>query len=46
LQDARRRQTRPSRIGDAAKGWDDNQIKMSFDNIAAGLKPWNGGGLR
>lgn len=33
-----RKQVVDAQMGDAAKGWDENQIKISFDTLTAGVK--------
>lgn len=33
-----RRQVVDAKLGDAAKGWDDNQVKASFDTLTANVK--------
>ena len=33
------RQVVDAKMGDAAKGWNDEQVKISFDSLTAGVKP-------
>ena len=40
-----RRAVVDSKLGPAAKGWDDNQIRASFDTLTAGIVPDAGGSM-